>query len=287
MSSKKSQSQSKKAAKLRIKKPKVTVKTGTARREAEAQKNSTPPTLWTIVIRLLPVWVLLIIIMLIEPTLPFRAVGSVVRWAGGLFPERQPASQSSDSVFIVEEASVADVDEEEIPPPDWDLDIARFFMPTVQYWADDIAAWSVAYRIKPNMIATIMQIESCGHPEAISGADALGLFQVLRPYFAEGEDPFDPDTNAARAMFIVEELLATINGDAGLMFAAYNGGAPILFVSPAQWPEETQMYQYWASGIYEEAERNLKQSPTLEEWLEAGGRSLCDEAAGRLGLDDE
>lgn len=306
MSAQKSRAGSKKAAppdrtdtlgkwpKIALEKPKVTVKTGEAKRQAEEELRKQRPSWLQIALRLLPVWVLLLIVIAIEPALPIRAIGaaakgigSAVAWAIDQFPERPPAApKASDPVFIVEGASPSEIETSEPPPPNWDLNIARVFSPSVQYWADDIARWSLAYRVKPNFIATIMQIESCGDPTAVSDMDALGLFQVLRPYFAEGEDPYDPDLNAYHAMRIVEELMATVNGDPGLTFAAYNGGAPILFVSPTEWPEETQAYQYWASGIYEEAERGLKESPTLQDWLNAGGSSLCEQADTVLKIDE-
>jgi soluble lytic murein transglycosylase-like protein len=186
-------------------------------------------------------------------------------------------------VYIVENSSQVPI-QNELPPPNWPLEISPIFTPEVHTWADDIAAWSTAYRIKPNMIATVMQIESCGNPTVVSGAGAIGLFQVLPLHFEAGEDPTDPDINAGRALLYLGELLATTNGDPGLSFAAYNGGQSMLYTSPAEWPTETQNYQYWASGIYEDAESGLAQSPTLADWLDAGGASLCEQAAQQLSL---
>jgi hypothetical protein len=269
---------------LKIQKPKMTVKTGDAKRQAEQEQAAHPPSFWGVMIRLLPVWILLIVVLILEPTLPFRAVGGAVRWIVSLIPERLPQAQS-EPVFIVEGASAEALENSELPPPNWDLEIAGIFTPEVQHWSPDIARWSVTYRIKPNMIATVMQIESCGDPTAASEVDAVGLFQVLRFYFEKGEDPFDPDTNARHAMLLLGELLASANGDTGLTFAGYNGGASMLLISPGEWPLETQNYQFWASGIYEEAEMGLEQSPTLQDWLNAGGSLLCEAAAEVLESD--
>ena len=256
-----------------------------AAREAERERATEPLPPLAIFIRLLPVWALLIMILILEPALPLRAAGELVRWVVDLLPE--PAAQhAAEPVFIVEGAEAVEF-QSELPPPDWDLDISPIFTPEVQYWREDIARWSLTYRIKPNMIATLMQIESCGDPTAVSPAGALGLFQVLPLHFEEDEDPFDPETNARRGLIFFSEMLAAANGDVGLAFAAYNGGPSVLGVSPSEWESETQNYQYWGSGIYDESEHEFLESPTLIEWLEAGGDSLCAQAASVLGLDSE
>ena len=129
----------------------------------------------------------------------------------------------------------------------------------------------------------ILTWESCGNPNAVSEQGAQGLFQVMPLHFAQDESPFDPDTNAQRGLQFFADMYAAANGDPGLTFAAYNAGSSVLEQSPSAWPEETQYYQFWGSGIFEEAERGLDQSPTLLEWLMAGGAELCNQAAEELG----
>jgi hypothetical protein len=251
-------------------------------RQAEQEQAAHPPSLLGLAIRLLPVWALLVMILILEPTLPFRAVAGMFGWVAKLVPEAAEP-QVPDQVFVVEGAEGIQV-QSELPPPDWPLDISPVFTDEVQYWAEDIANWSLVYRVRPNMIATLMQIESCGDPTVVSPAGAQGLFQVVPLHFEEGEDPFDPDVNAQRGLLYFGEMLAAANGDIGLAYAAYNGGPTVLSSSPADWDSETQNYQYWSSGLYEEAEGGFAESPTLIEWLEAGGASLCAGAADVLGL---
>jgi hypothetical protein len=224
-------------------------------------------------------------ILIIEPSLPVKAIGAVAGWFRG--PEATaPATLSpAEPVFIVEGMEIPSASE--LPTPNWDLSISPIFTGEVQHWADSIARWSITYRLKPNLIATLIQIESCGNPAAVSPVGALGLFQLMPLHFGEGEDPYDADTNAYRGLTYFTEMYALANGDLGLAFAAYNGGPSVITLSPADWDSETQIYQYWGSGIYEEAEMNLQQSPTLIEWLEAGGSDLCTVAAGALGLPPE
>ncbi len=57
--------------------------------------------------------------------------------------------------------------------------ISPLFTPEVQYWGEEIMIWSETYQLDPNLVATVMQIESCGFLLAESGAGAKGLFQVI------------------------------------------------------------------------------------------------------------
>jgi hypothetical protein len=162
--------------------------------------------------------------------------------------------------------------------------IASFFTPEVQYWAADIQRWAAEYGLDPNIIATVMQIESCGNPQAVSGAGARGLFQVMPFHFSANEDMLDPDTNARRGMNFFNEQLRYTGGDTLLSFAGYNGGYAASGGDYATWPEETKRYHKWASGIYADAQAELSESSTLKEWLAAGGAPGCDIAASSLGL---
>ena len=162
--------------------------------------------------------------------------------------------------------------------------ISPVFSREVQHWADRIVAWASEHGVDPNMAATIMQIESCGDPAAVSSAGAQGLFQVMPFHFTAGENTLDPDTNARRGMNYLVERLQQTGGDVGRAFAGYNGGHVAAAGSWDTWLPETQRYYTWSTGIYADARSGLVESPTLQEWLAAGGTSLCQQAAARLGL---
>ncbi|MFN2223686.1 MAG: transglycosylase SLT domain-containing protein [Candidatus Promineifilaceae bacterium] len=162
--------------------------------------------------------------------------------------------------------------------------ISPIFTPEVHHWAPRILGWSARYGLDPDIIATIMQIESCGDPGAISHAGAQGLFQVMPFHFAPGEDMLDPDTNAMRGLAFYNRQLGFTGQDIYLSFAGYNGGYAASDSSYSCWANETQRYYTWAAGIYDEARAGLSNSPTLQQWLDAGGRSLCQQAARHLGL---
>jgi soluble lytic murein transglycosylase-like protein len=180
-------------------------------------------------------------------------------------------ASTSDSVILAESAPSGNV-------------IAPLFTPEVQYWSENIAAWSEQTGIDPNLIATVMQIESCGDPRARSSAGAMGLFQVMPYHFDSGEDPYKPATNARRGLNYLKQALDARSGVARLGLAGYNGGIAGAQRPESQWASETQRYVYWGSGIYEDAVNGTSTSERLDEWLGRGGASLCAQAAQRLGL---
>lgn len=170
----------------------------------------------------------------------------------------------------------------ELAPPSGSL--SPVFTPEIQFWAASLQAWSLASGLDPNLAATVMQIESCGDPRALSSSGAIGLFQVMPYHFTPRDDPYDPDTNARRGLAYLVRSLAAAKGDPHLALAGYNGGIGVIPRPETTWPLQTQRYAYWGSGIYVEASGGATHSPRLQEWLETSGRSLCRQAARRLGL---
>ena len=162
--------------------------------------------------------------------------------------------------------------------------IAPLFTREIQHWAPQIVTWAAAYGIDPNMAATVMQIESCGDPNAESSAGAQGLFQVMPFHFSAGEVMQDPDTNANRGMAYLAQGMEMTGGDTGLTFAGYNGGHGTAAKGWDAWPNETQRYYTWSTGIYEDAVAGAASSDVLDQWLAAGGAGLCQQASARLGL---
>lgn len=156
--------------------------------------------------------------------------------------------------------------------------LAGVFTNEVLYWTPLIEAWAAVYQIDPNLIATLIQIESCGDPSVSSPAGAQGLFQVMPFHFDPGEDMLDVQTNARRGLAYLLTGLQLADGHAGLALAGYNGGHGVIDDGWASWSAETRRYYYWGARIYAEAKAGLASSPTLAEWLAAGGSRLCDRA---------
>jgi Transglycosylase SLT domain len=162
--------------------------------------------------------------------------------------------------------------------------ISPVFTPEVRYWSDNIVRWSALYGVDANLIATVMQIESCGDPQAVSRSGAQGLFQVMPFHFDAGENMLDPETNAKRGIAYLAGGLTLSNNQPGLALAGYNGGHSQISKTWSLWPNETQRYYYWGSGIFGDIASGLQTSGRLTEWLTARGASLCAQANTRLGL---
>jgi hypothetical protein len=161
--------------------------------------------------------------------------------------------------------------------------LTPLFAPSVLFWEADILRWAAQAELDPNLVATVMQIESCGDPRALSPAGAMGLFQVMPYHFKKDDSPYQPDTNASRGLAYLKESLST-HQNVRLALAGYNGGIGTASKPEHQWPKETIRYAYWSIGIYQDATQGAAFSPRLDEWFAAGGASLCRQAEQRLGL---
>jgi soluble lytic murein transglycosylase-like protein len=162
--------------------------------------------------------------------------------------------------------------------------LSKVFTPEVQFWGGPIRRWAATAGLDPNLVAVVMQIESCGDPFARSHAGAMGLFQVMPYHFAPSDDPYAPDDNALRGLAYLKRSFVSAEGNVQLGLAGYNGGIGVISRPDWLWPAETQRYAYWGATIYRDAVSGAAASERLDEWLAAGGRSLCSAAAQRLGL---
>lgn len=162
--------------------------------------------------------------------------------------------------------------------------LSPIFTKEVQQWGNDIVRWANASSLDPNLVAVIMQIESCGDPRATSRSGAMGLFQVMPFHFHFGENPYDPETNALRGLNYLSRSLSTASGDARSALAGYNGGVGVIARSEWLWPSETKRYVYYGAPIYEDARGGANSSAMLTEWYQKYGVSLCRQAAQRLGI---
>ncbi len=163
-----------------------------------------------------------------------------------------------------------------------EVELAPFFAPAVRHWSDEIKHWSGQHDVDPHLLATVMQIESCGHPTVISNAGAQGLFQVMPFHFEAGEDMLDPTTNAERGASFLKYCAGAADGVVGLTLACYNGGPSVISRARDRWSQETQKYYRWGVGIYSDAVAGRAQSATLDQWLAAGGERLCASALREL-----
>jgi soluble lytic murein transglycosylase-like protein len=160
--------------------------------------------------------------------------------------------------------------------------ISPIFTREIQYWSKDIVRWANAAGVDPNLLAVVMQIESCGDPRALSRAGAAGLFQVMPFHFHLGENPFNPDTNALRGTSYLSRSLEAAGGNARLALAGYNGGIGVISRGEWTWSAETNRYVRFGAPIYEDARSGATSSVTLDEWYRKYGAGLCRQARNRL-----
>jgi soluble lytic murein transglycosylase-like protein len=162
--------------------------------------------------------------------------------------------------------------------------LSPIFTKEVQHWGSDIVRWANASSLDPNLVATIMQIESCGDPRATSRSGAMGLFQVMPFHFHFGENPYDPETNALRGLNYLSRSLTTAGGDPRAALAGYNGGVGVIARAEWLWPSETKRYVYYGAPIYEDSRNGVTSSAMITEWYQKYGVGLCRQAAQRLGI---
>lgn len=161
--------------------------------------------------------------------------------------------------------------------------LSALFTPEIQFWAASLKHWSAEHGVDVNLAATVMQIESCGNPDARSSSGAMGLFQVMPFHFLRNENGYNTETNALRGMEYLRSSLDRANGDARLALAGYNGGIGVIGWAESAWPAETKRYVYWGA-MYNDAAQNATHSDRLDEWKRATGNSLCIKASQRLGI---
>ncbi|WP_010139704.1 lytic transglycosylase domain-containing protein [Oceanicola sp. S124] len=89
-----------------------------------------------------------------------------------------------------------------------------------------ILVHSVGSGVSPALILAVIAVESSGRTDAVSGAGAQGLMQLMpdtaRRYGVE--DPFDADQSIAGGTAFLGALLARFEGDPILALAGYNAG---------------------------------------------------------------
>lgn len=162
--------------------------------------------------------------------------------------------------------------------------VSPIFRAEVLHWADSISRWAAASQLDPNLLATVMQIESCGDSLAKSSAGAMGLFQVMPFHFNAADSPYAPDVNAARGAAYLAKSLQTAGGDARQALAGYNGGIGVINRGEWTWSSQTKRYVQYGWPIYQDARSGLTSSTALNEWYERYGANLCRQANNRLGL---
>jgi hypothetical protein len=103
------------------------------------------------------------------------------------------------------------------------------------------------YRLPEGLLRSVAITESAGNPNAMSGAGAQGLFQLMpgtaKDLGLRGNDAFDPMKSAQAAAKYLSQLLKASNGGLPKALASYNWGiGNVQKHGMALMPEETRNY---------------------------------------------
>jgi len=93
-------------------------------------------------------------------------------------------------------------------------------------YAEQIRAAAAAYGLAPELIASVISVESNFDPRAVSRKAARGLMQLLPDTAARlaVRNVFDPQENIDAGTRYLKELLGRYHQDLSLALAAYNAG---------------------------------------------------------------
>ena len=112
------------------------------------------------------------------------------------------------------------------------LTIAFLLMAGEQSRASSVPAYrclqhyAAHYRVLPEFVAALIDVESGWNPRAVSKKGAMGLMQLM-PATARrfgAFDPFNPEQNIAAGTRYVTALMWEFHGDLRLVSAAYYAG---------------------------------------------------------------
>jgi len=109
------------------------------------------------------------------------------------------------------------------------------------------------HNVDPNLVRSVIKVESNFNPNAVSRKGAMGLMQLM-PQTARSlnvKNPFDPEQNVDAGVRHLKKLLESYGGDVRLTLAAYNAGSGAVARS-AGVPRfsETQNYVKRITNLY-------------------------------------
>ncbi|MBF0271983.1 MAG: lytic transglycosylase domain-containing protein [Magnetococcales bacterium] len=113
---------------------------------------------------------------------------------------------------------------------------------------------SERYGVDPDLIRSVIQVESSFNPKAVSPAGAQGMMQLMPGTAAElgVKNPFNAEENIMGGTLYLSRLLDRYDGNVRSALAAYNWGMGNLERQPAAaMPGETRRYVSRIMGMVE------------------------------------
>ncbi len=147
--------------------------------------------------------------------------------------------------------------------------LAPLFTPTVQQWAADIAVWTAGTDISPDMLAIVMQLESCGNP-TVEG----GLFGIP----TASNTLNDTDEQASIALGKLQSGMARTDGNFGMALALYADGERVLTDDFGLWSFHARDMFILGRIMQRQAQAGATSSDDLNSWLQNSGAILCTQA---------
>jgi soluble lytic murein transglycosylase-like protein len=144
---------------------------------------------------------------------------------------------------------------------------------TAMHWADYYAG---VYRVPPEFVHAIIEIESAWQPHAVSSKGAAGLMQLM-PATAETfgvTNRFDVAENIRGGVAYLARLLKTFDGDMRLVSAAYVAGENRILSAGLQY-SNAEVFEYVSKVARLYRQKRLKRLRTEmgSETTDKGGSS--------------
>ena len=94
-------------------------------------------------------------------------------------------------------------------------------------YSEEIREMAARHGVAPDLVESVIRVESAFNPRAVSNKGAQGLMQLM-PYTARNlnvTNAFDPNENVDAGVRHLKALLQNYNGNLELSLAAYNAGS--------------------------------------------------------------
>ena len=181
-----------------------------------------------------------------EPVAPTRR--NLVYWSST--EHRWKPVPTSGAVMRAARSAASEVNNY-LDGPQFQLGRDRVFTQQEVDAAIDQAA--ARHNVDPNLVRSVIKVESNFNPNAVSRKGAMGLMQLM-PSTARSlnvSNPFDPQQNVDAGVRHLKKLLESYGGDVRLSLAAYNAGSGAVARS-AGVPHffETQNYVRRITNLY-------------------------------------